>query len=50
MRVSRLWAIAPWVIGGESGGIQVGAVQMMTPNAAFGTAGAPGAGSPLFWR
>ena len=37
-----------WVIGGESGGSQVGAVQMMTPNAAFGTAGAPGAGSPYF--
>jgi PQQ-like domain len=37
-----------WVVGGESGGSQLSAVQMITPNAAFGTAGAPGAGSPYF--
>jgi hypothetical protein len=37
-----------WVVGGESGGHQLADVQMLTPNAAFGTAGAPGAGSPYF--
>lgn len=37
-----------WVIGGESGGRQLAAVQMITPNRLFGTAGAPGAGSPYF--
>jgi hypothetical protein len=37
-----------WLVGGESNGIQVSTVQMLTPNAAFGTAGAPGAGSPYF--
>jgi hypothetical protein len=37
-----------WVVGGESGATQSTAVQMLTPNAAFGTAGAPGAGSPYF--
>ncbi len=37
-----------WVVGGESGGTQVSAAQMLTPDAAFGTAGAPGAGSPYF--
>jgi outer membrane protein assembly factor BamB len=36
-----------WIIGGESGGTQVSAVQMLRPNRAFGTAGAPGAGSPF---
>jgi outer membrane protein assembly factor BamB len=37
-----------WLIGGESGGTPVTAVQMLTPRIAFGTAGAPGAGSPYF--
>jgi outer membrane protein assembly factor BamB len=37
-----------WLVGGESGGGQVAAVQMITQNASFGTAGAPGAGSPYF--
>ena len=37
-----------WIVGGESHGAQVTSVQMLTPNAAFGTAGAPGAGSPYF--
>jgi len=37
-----------WLVGGESDGAPVSAVQMLTPNAAFGTAGAPGAGSPYF--
>ena len=37
-----------WLIGGESGGTPVTAVQMLSPNTAFGTAGAPGAGSPYF--
>jgi len=37
-----------WVIGGESGGTPVTATQMVTPNAAFGVAGGPGAGSPYF--
>jgi hypothetical protein len=37
-----------WIIGGESHGDLVSAVQMIRPNKAFGTAGAPGAGSPYF--
>jgi hypothetical protein len=37
-----------WIIGGESGGALVAAVQMLRPDRAFGTAGAPGAGSPYF--
>jgi len=37
-----------WLVGGESSGTQVAAVQMVTPNAMFGTAGASGAGSPYF--
>ncbi len=37
-----------WLVGGESGGTPVTAVQMLTPDAAFGTAGAAGAGSPYF--
>ena len=35
-------------MGGESGGTVVSAVQMLRPDRAFGTAGAPGAGSPYF--
>jgi hypothetical protein len=37
-----------WLVGGESNGTTVSAVQMLTPNPGFGTAGAPGAGSPYF--
>jgi len=37
-----------WIVGGESHGALVGAVQMLRPNRAFGTAGAAGAGSPYF--
>jgi hypothetical protein len=37
-----------WIVGGESNGSIVSAVQMMRPNRAFGTAGAAGAGSPYF--
>ena len=37
-----------WIVGGESGGALVATVQMLRPNRAFGTAGAPGAGSPYF--
>jgi len=37
-----------WIVGGESHGALVAAVQMLRPNEAFGTAGAPGAGSPYF--
>jgi hypothetical protein len=37
-----------WIVGGESNGSLVSAVQMMVPNRAFGTAGAAGAGSPYF--
>jgi hypothetical protein len=37
-----------WIMGGESGGTAVSAVQMLRPDRAFGTAGAPGAGSPYF--
>jgi hypothetical protein len=39
---------AAWIVGGESRGTPVAAVQMLRPNQAFGTAGAPGAGSPYF--
>jgi hypothetical protein len=37
-----------WIVGGESHGVLVAAVQMLRPNKAFGTAGALGAGSPYF--
>ncbi|MGH3415283.1 MAG: hypothetical protein ACRDSS_02340, partial [Actinocrinis sp.] len=37
-----------WLVGGESGGTQLSVVQMIERNASFGTAGAPGAGSPYF--
>lgn len=37
-----------WLVGGETNGAQVSAVQMLTPDPMFGTAGAPGAGSPYF--
>jgi hypothetical protein len=37
-----------WIVGGETRGGLVSAVQMVRPNKAFGTAGAPGAGSPFF--
>jgi hypothetical protein len=37
-----------WIVGGESHGSFVAAVQMLRANPAFGTAGAPGAGSPYF--
>ncbi len=37
-----------WLVGGESGGAQLNAVQMITPNRSFGPAGAPGAGSPYY--
>jgi hypothetical protein len=37
-----------WIVGGESGGAPQSSVQMFRPNQAFGTAGAPGAGSPFF--
>ncbi len=37
-----------WIIGGESNGALVSSVQMLRPDRAFGTAGAPGAGSPYF--
>ena len=37
-----------WIVGGESDGTQVASVQMIRPDRAFGTAGAPGAGSPYF--
>ena len=39
---------AGWLIGGESGSSMVGTVQWLRPNATFGVAGAPGAGSPYF--
>ena len=38
---------AAWIIGGESNGALVSSVQMVRPARAFGTAGAPGAGSPF---
>jgi Kelch motif len=37
-----------WIVGGESNGVPVSSVEMLTPNKAFGTAGASGAGSPYF--
>jgi hypothetical protein len=37
-----------WIVGGESHGAPIATVQMLRPNRAFGTAGAPGAGSPYF--
>jgi outer membrane protein assembly factor BamB len=37
-----------WIVGGESGGALVSAVQMLRPSRSFGTAGAAGAGSPYF--
>jgi outer membrane protein assembly factor BamB len=37
-----------WIVGGESHGALVGTVQLLRPNRAFGSAGAPGAGSPYF--
>jgi hypothetical protein len=37
-----------WLVGGENGSTMLGTVQMMKPNPTFGTAGAPGAGSPYF--
>jgi len=40
--------VTAWVIGGESGGNPVAAAQMLTPDSAFGDAGAAGAGSPYF--
>lgn len=37
-----------WIVGGESDGALVAAVQILRANAAFGWAGAAGAGSPYF--
>jgi hypothetical protein len=37
-----------WLVGGESNGTPVNTVEMFTPNSAFGSAGASGAGSPFF--
>jgi outer membrane protein assembly factor BamB len=37
-----------WLVGGESGSTPTTSVQMLRPNIKFGTAGAPGAGSPYF--
>jgi len=37
-----------WLVGGESDGSAVPSVEMFTPNAKFGTAGATGAGSPFY--
>ena len=37
-----------WLVGGEEQGTPVSSVEMFTPNPKFGTAGAPGAGSPFF--
>ena len=37
-----------WIVGGENAGTPLTTVEMMTPNLKFGTAGAPGAGSPYF--
>jgi outer membrane protein assembly factor BamB len=36
-----------WIVGGESSGAPVSSVQMLRPDRAFGTADAPGAGSPF---
>ncbi len=37
-----------WLVGGESGATPTALVQMLKPNSKFGSAGAPGAGSPYF--
>jgi outer membrane protein assembly factor BamB len=37
-----------WLVGGENGSTPTNDVQMLRPNAMFGTAGVPGAGSPYF--
>ncbi len=37
-----------WLIGGESGSTPTASVQMLRPNAKFGTAGVAGAGSPYY--
>ena len=38
-----------WLVGGETtGSMAVSTVQLVQPNRSFGTAGAPGAGSPYF--
>ena len=37
-----------WLVGGENNGTPMSSVEMFTPDTAFGTAGAPGAGSPYF--
>ncbi len=37
-----------WLVGGERSGTPVSSVEMLTPDKEFGTAGAPGAGSPFF--
>ncbi len=37
-----------WLVGGETNGNETSAVQMITPNLAFGKAGLTGAGSPYF--
>jgi outer membrane protein assembly factor BamB len=37
-----------WIVGGELNGVPVSSVQFVEPNRSFGTAGAPGAGSPYF--
>ena len=37
-----------WLVGGESNGSAVAAVQVLTPNPGFGQAGSPGAGSPYY--
>jgi outer membrane protein assembly factor BamB len=37
-----------WLVGGENGTTPTASVQMLKPNIKFGTAGAPGAGSPYF--
>jgi hypothetical protein len=37
-----------WLVGGENGGDLLAIVQVLTPDKSFGTAGAPGAGSPYY--
>jgi hypothetical protein len=37
-----------WLVGGENNGTPMSSIEMFTPNTAFGTAGAAGAGSPYF--
>ena len=37
-----------WIVGGENAGTPLASVEMLIPNAKFGTAGAVGAGSPFF--